>query len=69
MKVSYKGKSYTLTQDAHCDVATGVDYQWQATAIDDDGNDCLVVWRARAGFDGDDCSDACDWDSPLCVIR
>lgn len=76
-----------LTQDAYVCGGNGCEYRlhtdtgapsiyvlydwYEAAAVDADGNEYLVVWSLRRGYNPEiqDESDACDWDSPAEIIR
>jgi hypothetical protein len=69
MHYFYEETKITLTQDAHCDVPLNADWQWEAHALDAEGNDYIVKWEQHEGFDGDDAGDACDWDYPVAITK
>ncbi len=50
-----------LTQEAHCSVGINKEHQWEACAIGSDGEPYLVKWYQYEDFNGDDASDACNW--------
>lgn len=68
IKLSFEGSELTLTQNPHCEVPLNAHYDWMAAAVDSQGNDFFVFWSEINGFDGDDCSNACDWQNPIGVI-
>ena len=66
MKITFEGKTYTLTQDAY--YSNGNEGRYQASALDEDGNTYMVLWRILDGHEDDDNEDTmCDWDNPFAV--
>lgn len=66
MKIEFEGKNYTLTQEAY--YSNGNEGQYQASALDEDGNAYIVLWRILDGHEDDDNEDTmCDWDNPFAV--
>ncbi len=65
----YGATRISLTQEAHCEVSLNAAWQWQANAIDDEGNDYIVKWEQYQDFNGEDAGDACDWDNPIYVTK
>jgi hypothetical protein len=56
------GVSISLTQQAYL-AGTSENPQYQAAAVDADGNGYLVMWTPYGNFmEFDDESDCCDWD-------
>lgn len=70
--VTFEGKTYTLTNDAYLsnrvfpggwnDATDGEEYtsEWEAPAMDNDGNEFLVVWQFSA-TKGEEPEDDSDW--------
>lgn len=42
---------------------------YQASAVDDDGNEYTVFWNTLDNWNGEDEEDACDWDHPTAVVQ
>lgn len=69
--VNFNGKRLILTQQAYLD-QDPVQHQnpragekcYLAAAIDDDGNTYRVTWYPYEDFDGEDESNACNWEAP-----
>ena len=45
--------------------------EYHAIAVDDDGNEYIVIWLESEDYDPTDTdqSDACDWDNPYKIIE
>ena len=69
--INHNGKTLTLTQQAylHCDGSDTGERYYRASAVDAEGNDYRVRWELYEGFDGEDESEACDWDSPSEIVE
>ena len=69
--VQHNGMTLTLTQQAFitCDGSNTGECYYSAGAVDADGNEYKVRWEIRDGFDGDDESNACDWDEPSLIVE
>lgn len=74
-KVEFEGKTYTLTQEAYITESGGVTC-YEASGIDEDGNDVTVTWDIKDVWldeDGqlngllEDGGEACDWNNPVSV--
>lgn len=64
---------YTLTQEAYISNihSSVLDFEvvFQASAIDENGNDAQIFWIPYDNWDElDDLSEACDWDSPDFIL-
>lgn len=60
------------TEDGQASVFAMEGNWYEATAVDDDGNEYLVLWEIRDSVDIntlDDESDACDWENPVAVVQ
>ena len=69
MKVIFKNKEYTLTQEAYI-AGTNENKYYEAAAIDENGNKYIVVWNILDNYnpeDGDDEGWAGDWEAPTNV--
>ena len=65
--VNYNSKDYTLTQEAYM-AGTHDQPQFEAHAVDGDGNEYMVQWDVRDNWrEMDDQSDMCDWSNPASV--
>lgn len=58
--LTHQDKVLTLTQQPYYDGLSD-DIFYRAHAVDEDGNDYDIRWDI-VNIDGDDESDACDWD-------
>ena len=69
--VQHAGKTLNLTQIAFldCDGSNNGERYYSAGAVDADGNEYKVRWEIYDGFDGDDESNACDWDKPSLIVE
>lgn len=69
----YNGAFYRFTTEEGKPSACGIWDNWyEATAVDDNGNQYRVVWNIKPDFDinsNADESDACDWDNPAEIIN
>jgi hypothetical protein len=53
----------------HCDGSDTGERYYRASAVDAEGNDYRVRWELYEGFEGEDESEACDWDSPSEIVE
>jgi hypothetical protein len=83
--VNFKGKVFTLTQDAYADnYGTDGEVRYYASAVDSDGNVYRAIWEtteewneAEAAYKAtgevngyiEDESNACDWENPIDVME
>ena len=77
--VTFEGTEYILADQAYASNTDGaIVYIADAYAVERDimdyevGGDLIqhrVTWDVIDGFDGDDESNACDWDSPVSVTK
>ncbi len=69
--VQHAGKTLNLTQNAFldCDGSNNGERYYSAGAVDADGNEYKVRWEIYDGFDGDDESNACDWENPSLIVE
>ncbi len=61
--VEHNDEKYFLLQHPHQEVPINSDYDWMALAECESGEQITVTWKQLPGFNGDDDSDACDWDN------
>jgi hypothetical protein len=59
----------TLTKSPYLD-GTNEDAMYSAHATDKQGNEYMVHWEIKAGYEKwDDEQDKCDWDNPIFITK
>ena len=74
--IQHDGKTIKLTQEAYADCNVGASALfvnrepiYRAHGVDDFGNEYRITWVITGDVDGDDASNACDWDNPTLVEK
>lgn len=69
--LNHNGQTLTLTQQAFldCDGSNTGERYYSASAVDAYGNQYKIRWEIYQGFDGEDESDACDWEHPSRIVE
>lgn len=68
--VDFDGKKYSLEQQAYIDGIQDRELYYKASALDAEGNKCVVVWDVVDNWEQiEDEQEMCDWESPISIER